>query len=139
MTVQNEKAEEKQEEKRQEKSWDGKDWRRDTLGNTIWALVLIWAGAVFLAQSLDLSFFDWLNWGNVWSVIMLGAALLLGLEIAVRLMVPSYAAPLGGRIILAAILGTIGLTNLVDVSLWPFVLIAIGLYILVKGFNGGSR
>lgn len=139
MTVQNEKAEEKQEEKRQEKSWDGKDWRRDTLGSTIWALILIWAGVVFLAQSLNLSFFDWLNWANVWSVIMLGAALLLGLEIAVRLMVPSYAAPLGGRIILAIILGTIGLTNLVDVSLWPFVLIAIGLYILVKGFTGGSR
>lgn len=139
MTVQNEKAEEKQEEKRQEKSWDGKDWRRDTLGSTIWALILIWAGLAFLAQSLDISFFDWLNWGNVWGVILLGTALLLGLEIAVRLMVPSYAAPLGGRVILAVILGTIGLTTLVDVPIWPFVLIAVGLFTLIRGFTGGSR
>jgi len=140
MPYQDEKAEEKQEEKRlekeqEEKVWDEKDWRRDALSGTIWALILIWAGALLLVIQLNLSFFGWLDWGNAWGAIMIGAALLLGLEVAIRLMNPSYAKPLRGRMILAVILAIVGIGNFTDVELWPLVLIALGLAILFGGFR----
>ena len=140
---QNEKADEKQDEKQEEKSveekWGEKDWRRDSLGGTIWALILIMAGVVLLIVTLDLRAFEWLTWDKAWGAIMIGAALLLTLEIAIRMMMPSHAAPLRGRIILASILGIIGLSNFVDVELWPLIIIAIGLSILIRGFTGRDR
>ena len=144
MAYQDEKAEEKQEEKSQEekvqeeKSGE-KDWRRDTLGGTIWALALIWAGVVLLVMTLNISFFEWLDWEKAWGAILIGAALLLAIEIAVRLMLPSYAAPLRGRIILASILGIIGLSNFINVELWPLIIIAVGLSLLLRGFTNRAR
>lgn len=139
MTKQDEKAQEKEEEKRQEKSEEEKDWRRDTLGAVTWALILIWAGVVLLGATLDLAALDWLDLERAWGLIMVGAALLLGIEIAIRLMVPAYAAPIRGLAILAVILGFIGLSNLVDVTLWPLILIALGIGLLLRGLTGGSR
>lgn len=135
-----EKTQEKQEEKSVEEKWGEKDWRRDPLGGTIWALILIWAGIVLLATTLELSYFDWLDWGRAWGAILIGAALILVLEVALRLMIPSYAAPLRGRIILASILGIIGLDNFFPgVQLWPLIIIAVGLLILVRGFTRPAR
>ncbi len=138
-----EKEEEKQQEKQEEKSfeekWGEKDWRRDPLGGIIWALILIWAGAVLLVTTLELTYFDWMTWDKAWGAILIGAALLLAMEIALRLMIPSYAAPLRGRIILASILGILGLSNFTDVELWPLIIIAIGLSILVRAFTRQPR
>lgn len=126
-------AQHEKEEKYSEKSTS---WTRDTLSGTVWALALIWAGVVFLIVSLNMKFFSWLTWGSyAWGIVLLGVALLLGLEIAIRLMVPKYAAPVRGRIILALILAFIGLSNLAKVSLLPILLIAIGLYILFGVFR----
>ncbi len=139
MAYQDEKAEEKQEEKRaekgpEEKGWGEKDWRRDALGGSIWALILIWAGAMFLLVTLDLTFLDWLDWGNVWGAILLGAGVLIGAEIVIRLLVPSHAQPLRGRIVLATILIILGISALTDVMLWPLILIAVGFSILFQAF-----
>jgi hypothetical protein len=134
-----EKAQEKEEEKRREKSEEEKDWRRDTLGAVTWALILIWAGVVLLGITLELAALDWLNWERAWGLILVGAALLLGIEISIRLMVPMYAAPVRGLSILAIILGLIGFNNLLDVALWPLVLVALGIGILLRGLRGGSR
>lgn len=134
-----EKTQEKQEEKSFEEKWGEKDWRRDPLGGIIWALVLIWAGIVLLAATLDLSYFDWLDWGKAWGAILIGAALLLAIEIALRLMIPSYAAPLRGRIILASILAIMGLSNFTDVQLWPLIIIAIGVAVLLRAFTQQAR
>jgi len=140
MSYQDEKAEEKRQEKDQEeKHGKGWDWQRDSFSQTIWALILIWAGAALLAVTLDMPFLGWLHWGNVWGVIIFGAALLLGLEIAVRLMVPKYAQPLRGRIILAAVLVVVGISHLTDLELWPLILIALGLSVLFKSFGGRKR
>jgi hypothetical protein len=136
---QDEKAQEKEEEKRQEKSEQEKDWRRDTLGSVTWAVILIWAGIVLLGATLDVEALDWLDLERAWAVILVGAALILGAEIGIRLMVPAYAAPIRGLAILAVILGLIGLSNLVDVSLWPLILVALGIGILLRGLTGGSR
>ncbi len=144
MAYQDEKAEEKQEEKPQEEKLQEeksgeKNWQRDTLGGTIWALILIWAGVVLLVMTLNISFFEWLDWDKAWGAILIGAALLLATEIAARLMIPSYAAPLRGRIILASILGIMGLSNFINVELWPLIIIAIGLSLLLRGFTHRSR
>jgi hypothetical protein len=136
---QDDKAQEKEEEKRQEKAPEEKDWRRDTLGAITWALVLIWAGVVLLGLTLEVEALDWLTLDRAWGIILVGAALLLGVEISIRLMVPAYAAPIRGLAILAMIAGLIGLSNLLDVALWPLVLVALGIGILLRGLTGGSR
>jgi len=48
-----EKADEKTHEKQEEKSWEEKR-RRDPLGSIAWAVILIWAGVVFLASNMNL-------------------------------------------------------------------------------------
>ncbi len=103
------------------------------------ALILIMAGVVLLIASLDIPGFTWVGWDRAWGLIMVGAALLLALEIAVRMMMPKYAAPLRGRIILASILAIIGLDNLFDVPLWPLIIIAIGVSVLFRAFTGQAR
>ena len=139
-----EKEREKQEEKTAEKRWDEK-YRRDPLGAIVWAGILIWAGLVFLADNLG-----WLRSLRVratdtpgldiagldaWPVIFLGAAVILLIEIFVRLAVPEYRRPLGGNVFLTAIFFGIGLGGIFgwDITL-PLILIALGLSILLRGF-----
>ncbi|NLE75660.1 MAG: hypothetical protein GX605_02760 [Chloroflexi bacterium] len=143
-----EKEEEKQEKEREkeEKSWDEK-WRQDPLGAVVWALILIWAGVVFLAETMGLlaslrtrgvqwesSVFARLE---PWWLVLVGAGLILLLEVAVRLLVPAYRRPVGGTLILAAVLLGIGFGNLFSWSLvLPLVLIAAGVGILLRGLAG---
>ena len=142
--------ERKEEEKREEKSTvpaekDEKylekagGWQQDSLSRTIWALILIMAGVLLLIVSMDSPFLGGLGWFNVWGAIMIGAALLLGLEIAIRLISPTYARPLRGRIILALVLGFIGLSSFTNIDLWPLILIAIGLSVLYQALIGGKK
>ena len=152
---QNEKYE-KQEEKdekgqsmQEEKSLEEK-WQRDSLSSIVWALILIWAGFVFLAGNIGI-----LDAFNVllaaiglqtaelplklpfmrlesWSLIFVGAGVLLLAEIVIRLLIPSYRKPVLGTAILAVValgigLGTWGL-------ILPLVLIVAGLAILLGAF-----
>jgi hypothetical protein len=144
MANQDEKTEEKQEEKRSDQAEKdekyvekGLGWQRDSLSSIIWALALIWAGIVLLLRTWDISLVAWMDWENVVGAILVGIALLIGLEIAIRLLVPRYAARLKGRVILAVILGFLGLSNLTKLELWPLVLIGVGVAILIA--NLGRR
>ena len=144
---QNEKYE-KEEEKNneEEKSLDEK-WRRDSLGSIVWALILIWAGFVFLASNMGIlgAFNDLLATLGLqtaelpfklpfmrleaWSLVFIGAGVLLLAEIVIRLLIPSYRKPVLGTAILAVValgvgLGTWGL-------IFPLVLIVAGLAILL--------
>jgi low affinity Fe/Cu permease len=129
-----EKEEEKEAEKaeKEEKSWDEK-WRRDPLSALVWAAILIWAGLVLLASNLGLLVrFEQVD---AWGFIFIGAALILLLEVVVRLLMPDFRRPVAGTFILAIILLAIGLGNLVNWGLvWPLVLIIIGVSIVVRGF-----
>jgi hypothetical protein len=127
-----EKAE--KEHEKAEKSWDEK-WRRDPLSAAAWAMVLIWAGLVLLADNLG--FFANVKWFSAWGMILTGAGLIVLMEVALRLLVPAYRRPVGGSLVWAAILLGIGLRSLVGASIaWPLVLIAIGLGLLVRGLLG---
>jgi hypothetical protein len=145
----NEKDEkdEKEVDKHEEKSAEEK-WRRDPLGSITWAVILIWAGLVLLADNLgrlpafNLPFsqvfpdrFIWLN-SRAWPVILIGAGLIMLIEVALRLLVPALRRHIGGNLVLAAILLGAGLGNFYGWNLvWPFVLIAIGLGSLLRGFT----
>ncbi len=123
-----EKDEEKQE--KEEKTWEEK-WRRDPLGVVVWAVILIWAGVALLADNLGLlAQFEQLD---MWGVILVGAGVIVFLEVIVRLLVPAYRRSVGGTLIFAAVLVGAGLGNMYGWNVvWPAILIAIGLSILLR-------
>jgi hypothetical protein len=141
MTDQNEKSDEKDREKREEKSME--KGRGDPVSAIAWAAILIWAGLVLLADNLGylanlravaLPGPDWLvSTVGVWGLIFLGAGVILLLEVLARLLLPAYRRPVTGTIILAFVFIGIGLGNLVSWGvIWPLVLIAIGLVIVIR-------
>jgi hypothetical protein len=133
------KEEEKEYEKEHEKErgWEEK-WRRDPLSAVVWASILIWAGLAFLGANLGL--FARFEWMDGWGLAFLGAGLILLLEVAVRLLVPTYRRPVGGTLIFAFVLLGIGLGNLVRADLvFPMIIIAIGIGILLRNFTRDKR
>jgi hypothetical protein len=131
-----EKAEKEQEKhEKEDLTWEEK-WRRDPLNAASWALVLIWAGLVLLADNLGL--FAGADWFDTFGLILTGAGLIVLLEVALRLLIPAYRRPVGGSLIWAAILLGIGLGNLFGASIaWPLILIAVGFALLLRGIVGG--
>ena len=140
--------EEKDLAKHEEKSVEEK-WQRDRLGSIVWALILIWAGFVLLAGNLGIldafnAFFERLGFElaempvqipfiqfSSWSLIFLGAGVLLLAEVVVRLLFPSYRRPVLGTTILAIVFLGIGLGSWG--MIWPLVLIVVGLALLLGG------
>ncbi|MGE5225065.1 MAG: hypothetical protein ACM3PY_21730 [Omnitrophica WOR_2 bacterium] len=130
-----EKFDEKEMEKRdekapEEKNWEEK-WRRDPLNAIVWAVIFIWAGFVLLVFNLGLVF---IGGADAWSVILVGAGLIVLIEIAVRLLIPAYRRPISGSLIFAVILIGIGLGSIFGWNIvWPLILVAIGISIIVRG------
>ena len=127
---------EKEDEKLREKH------SQDPLDALVWALILIWAGLVFLASNLN-----WLStfeaqlsslWNtnldlSVWWVIMAGAGVLVFIEAIIRTLVPAYRTSTGGNFFLAAIFLGVGLGGIFGWGLiWPFILIGMGLAALTS-------
>lgn len=145
---QNEKFDEKEMEKREEKSPEEKSWeekyQRDPLSPIIWGLILLWAGGVLLLSNLGLldsllrrtviapAWVERLTQG--WSLVMLGAGVIILIEVAIRLLIPLYRHSIVGTAILAIVFIGIGLGDLISWNiLWPLVLIALGLIIVFRG------
>ena len=139
-----EKYHEKEDEKHEEKS------HNDPLSSLVWALILIWAGLVFLGENLgllDVVVADPIQIGEItirqigtWSMIFLGAGVLIFLEGIIRTFVPAYRSSTGGDFFLAAIFLGIGLGGLIGYSLvWPFILIAMGLATLASAMIRKGR
>jgi hypothetical protein len=131
-----EKREEKQQEKINEKSFEEKN-RRDPLGTMIWAGILIWAGVVLLGSNLGI--LDTLpipaGMGE-WSLIFLGAGVLLFVELLLRLFVPEYSGPVIGTLIVSLVFMGIGLNDTVGWEMiWPVLIIGVGLIMLLRGLR----
>lgn len=127
---QQDEKQEKQ-EKQEEKSWEEK-WRRDPLSAAVWALILIWAGLVWLGYNLGL--LDWLTFLEPWALGFVGAGIILLLEAGFRLVVPAYRQPVSANLIVGIVFLAIGLGNVVDwTCLIPAAIIAAGIYLLFSG------
>jgi len=135
---------EKEVAKQEEKTMEEK-WRRDPLGTLIWALILIWAGLVWLGWNLGIlsrsAFLNRLmdNAEHIQppfiALILIGAGILILIEIAIRLLVPTYRRSVVGSIIIAAILIGMGLGDTIKWTIiWPLIIIAIGLVFIIQGF-----
>lgn len=117
--------------------------RSDRLGSLTWALILIWAGLVFLASNLgwlnDVSNYITLPAGvtfvgiSTWSVIFLGAGVLVFMEAMIRSFSKPYRSSTGGNFVLAAVFLGVGLSAIFGWNaVWPFVLIAMGVSALIS-------
>lgn len=142
--------EKNEKEEKEVKKHDEKVEERDKLSSITWALILIWAGVAFLAVSQGwleklhlpdplfyrllprrLEMFD----PGVWSLISLGAGVIILLEVAVRLLVPSLRKHVGGNLVVAAVFIGLGLGNWLGWNIiWPIILIAVGVVVLIGGF-----
>ena len=131
-----EKAEKEREKHEKEgRSWEEK-WRHDPVSGAVWALILVWAGLVLLADNMGL-FTPYERLDDIWGLILAGAGMLVILGAIVRLIVPVYRRAIGGALIWGAILVAVGLGNLLGVSIaWPLILIAIGIGLLLRGLLG---
>ena len=132
---------EREEKERGEEEGIEEKWARDPLGAVIGALILIWLGVtLFLA---NLGTLPWIQWENFWAWFIMGIGALFILEILIRLAVPEYRRPIGGRLIVGVILLVIGASFTFlpfDIGkLWPLIPIAIGLAILFGGLFRRSR
>ena len=150
MNEQYEKYEEKELQKRDEKSAEEKSadektyeekYRRDPLGTLVWAVILIWAGVVWLANNFG--FLDRMRGrladlpvdlpfgAEVWTIFFAGAGVILLIEVVIRLVVPEYRRPIMGTVILAIVFFglALGSWNLI----WPLILIVAGASILLRG------
>ena len=128
---------EEKEEKDSGESWDEK-WRSDPLNAAWWALVLIWAGLVLIADNVGILVNLGIR-GEAWAIGLLGAGILALLLVVIRLLVPAYRRPVTGSIIFGFILLGIGLGELTrwDV-VGALILIAIGVSIFLSRFVRGT-
>jgi hypothetical protein len=129
---------------------DEKVEENDRLSSIAWAFILMWAGLVFLAQNMgwfdrmgmDVGLMwsfgaigDWRSFG-VWNLIALGAGVILVLETIARLLIPEFRRHVGGSLVVAAVFIGVGLGGWFDWAyLWPLILIAVGVNILLKGLR----
>lgn len=151
---------EKKYEEKEEKQYDEKDEKelykhdekveqQDALSSVVWAAILIWAGLVFLALNMGwlesilsaVNAYRYLPDGlemfepDVWAIIMLGAGVILLGEVIIRLMVPKFSRHVVGSLVLAAVFLGSGLGSFFGWDLiWPFILIALGVGVLLGGF-----
>ena len=128
------------EEKQEEKEEKGRDekWRRDPVASVTWAAVLIWVGLVLLADNQGLM--AQYEWWNAWAVGFVGAGVIVLLQVLVRLSIPEYRWGVTGGLIFGFILLGIGLGMIVGWSMvWPLLLVAIGIAIIVRVFTRRKR
>ncbi len=123
---------------------DHQDW----LSAVTWAVILIWAGVAWLGNNLgwldaiksqlvDTNFLMSFNFLNlpVWTVVVLGAGIIVLIEAIIRLIVPALRKKLNGALWGSAILLGIGLSNIFGWDrVWPIFLIVLGLVALGSAF-----
>lgn len=146
-------TEEKQFDEKDEKELkkhDEKTEENDLLSSLAWAFILIWAGLVFLASNLGwferlglmvdtnwifISLDDWGRFG-VWNLIAMGAGVIFLIEAIARLLLPAFRRHVIGTILVSLVFLSLGFGGWVNWNyIWPFLLIAAGVSVLVSGLG----
>jgi len=123
-----EKHDEKDEKERGEK------WRNDPLSAVAWALVLIWAGLVFLAENVLPGVFEELE---AWPLIFIGAGGIFLLEALARTLLPEHRRPISGTVVWALVLIAVGFGNLLGWGIiGPLALVAVGIVLVIRTLLG---
>lgn len=112
----------------------------DSLSTVTLALLLIGAGVLFLVAKLKdgvvsdtaLSSLD-INYSNIVSWLILGAGLVLLLEVVLRIVMPRFRSYIGGRLALSVLFIAVGVAGLTSVSFaLPVFLIGLGIVVIVS-------
>ena len=146
----NEKEVEKREEKLEEK------WQRDPLGSIIGAFILIWVGVLLLAHNMGFITsltavldsmgvpspglaLEWIPFvtPRVVQLFLFGAGAIVTVEVILRLLIPKFRRGIFGSLIGAIVCFALGLGNWQVV--WPLVIIAVGLSMLVSALTRRRR
>jgi hypothetical protein len=99
--------------------------------------VIVWAGVVlFISGLADAAGAD-VAFTSVW--VATGAGLLLWIEALLRSAIRARYAGIAERVVLGMVLIIVGLGQLSDVSLWPLLLVAIGILALASRFVVKTR
>jgi hypothetical protein len=125
----------------------GQKYERDRISAVTWAFILIWAGLVFLATNTGfleqfsspvLGLPEGLRSLTTWSLIFMGAGVILLLEVLARIILPHTRHNFVGSLILAVVFIGIGMGQHFSWSvIGPIILIALGLSFLIKGVFKG--
>jgi cation transport ATPase len=131
----NEKEEEKRREKQDEKgqSWDEK-WQHDPLRMIFIAIILIWGGLVAFAGTQHVFSYNWDAHG--WAIFLLATGTILIIKAVIRAVVPEFRRSIGFGLIAGIILLAVGIFDLVGWNweyIWPVILVAVGLAIILFG------
>jgi hypothetical protein len=105
----------------------------DPLSWFSWALILIWAGFVLMFKNMGEALGVEPENASAW--ILTGAGVVFWLEAILRLAIPKYQWAVGERVILGMVFVIVGLGEVVEMSLWPLLLVAIGVAIMVGFFS----
>lgn len=122
-----EKHEKREKEEKHEKGREG-----DVTGAIVGGTVLIWLGFSFYLS--EMRYIPSESW---WAYFLVGLGAILIVHGVVRYL--RYGRSLIGSFIAGAILMLIGLSSLTTVTVWPFVLVVIGVAVIVSGIVGRRR
>ena len=130
-----EKGRREEQEKHDEKE-EKSTSRQDALSNMMFAIFLIVAGLVLLAQTQG-----WITWdqfGGFWNLIFLAIGVFNLLEAVRRLLLPTYRRPVGGQIVTGIIFLILGLGGIIGMEFsGAIILIVLGVAILIGGLARG--
>ena len=101
------------------------------------ALILIWAGFVLMFKNLGEVLGVEPENASAW--ILTGVGVLLWIEAFLRLAIPKYRRSVGERVIMGMIFVIVGLGEVVEMSLWPLLLVGLGIAMMLGFFSVPRR
>jgi cation transport ATPase len=130
-----EKERREDQEKHNEKE-EKETTQQDPLSRIMWAIFLIAAGLILLAQTQG--YITWDQFGGFWSLLFLTIGVFTLAEVLLRLLLPAYRRPVAGQLVTGIVFLILGLGGIIGLEFsGAIILIALGLAILVGGLTRG--